>query len=233
MSLIKFGGGVIQMSGSIAGNTFARNRFGNYVRARTKPVNPNSDKQAAVRAALSYLAEYWSSTLTAEQRTAWATYAAAVAMKNRLGEVVYLTGFNHFIRSNTELKRLGLTLVADGPTELSLPTKDPTFAIAATADDQKIAITFDDTEPWCDIDEAFLMVYMGRPQIITRNFFAGPWQYTGKIDGDSATPPTTGAELDAVMTLTEGQKVWCYSRLVLEDGRVSEPMFGSCTVAAS
>ena len=41
MALVKYGGGIIQMSGSMAGNTFARNRYGNYMRARTKPVNPN------------------------------------------------------------------------------------------------------------------------------------------------------------------------------------------------
>ncbi|GAH13494.1 unnamed protein product, partial [marine sediment metagenome] len=50
MSLVKYGGGIVQMSGSIAGNTFARNRYGNYVRARTKPINPNSDRQVVVRA---------------------------------------------------------------------------------------------------------------------------------------------------------------------------------------
>ncbi|GAI58374.1 unnamed protein product, partial [marine sediment metagenome] len=39
MALVKYGGGITQMSGSIAGNTFARNRYGNYVRSRTKPIN--------------------------------------------------------------------------------------------------------------------------------------------------------------------------------------------------
>ena len=59
MALIKYGGGIVDMSGSIAGNTHARNRFGNYMRARTKPVNPNSDRQVAIRAIVSYLAEFW------------------------------------------------------------------------------------------------------------------------------------------------------------------------------
>ena len=103
MALVKYGGGIVQASGSIAGTTHARNRFGNYVRARTKPVNPNSASQGAVRTALSYLAMIWASLLTAAERTSWNTYAAAVAIKNRLGETVYGTGFNHFIGWNSAL----------------------------------------------------------------------------------------------------------------------------------
>ncbi|GAH50296.1 unnamed protein product, partial [marine sediment metagenome] len=48
MALVKLGGGIVQISGSIAGNTFARNRFGNYMRSRTKPVNPNSTRQTDI-----------------------------------------------------------------------------------------------------------------------------------------------------------------------------------------
>ncbi len=97
MALIKFGGGVVQMAGSIAGNVFARNRYGNYARARTKPVNPNSARQVVIRAAIAYLTQHWNGTLTPAERTAWNSYAAAVTMKNRLGENINLTGFNHFI----------------------------------------------------------------------------------------------------------------------------------------
>lgn len=81
MALVKYGAGIIQMSGSIAGNVHARNRFGNYVRPRTKPVNPNSIRQEAARAIVSYLAEYWHQDLDDVQRNLWDVYAAAVAMK--------------------------------------------------------------------------------------------------------------------------------------------------------
>ena len=121
MAQVKYGGGIIQMSGSIAGNTFARNRFGNYVRARTKPVNPNSDRQVAARARVSFLSEYWASDLSAVNRGLWDTYAAAVAMKNKLGESIKLTGFNHFIRTNAVRMGVALPVLEPGPTILSLP----------------------------------------------------------------------------------------------------------------
>ena len=82
MALVKYGGGVVQMSGSIGGDTHARNRYGNYIRARTKPINPNTDLQVAIRAAMAFLADRWSQTVTSAQRTAWNLYGASVAMKN-------------------------------------------------------------------------------------------------------------------------------------------------------
>lgn len=231
MALVKFGGGVVQMSGSIAGNTHARNRFGNYIRPRTKPVNPNSSFQVAVRSSLAFVVQMWNGALDATQRSGWNTYAAAIAMKNRLGESVYLTGFNHFLRSNAILKTLGLTVLDDPPTALSLPDKDPTFSIACTASDQKIAVTFDNTLDWAGEVGGHLVVYQGVPQLATRNFFGGPWRYTGKVDG-AATPPTSGEELTAAFALVTGQKVTCYARIIRADGRLSEPFYASGVVTA-
>ena len=225
MALVKFGGGIIQLSGSIAGNTFARNRFGNYIRPRTKPVNPNSSNQSNVRESLSYLTEHWHSTLTPEQRIAWGTYAAAIAMKNRLGEVVYLTGFNHFIRSNVERKRHALTVIVAGPSELALPEKDPTFEVTGSAATNKLSVVLDNTLGWANETGGYLMVYQGVPQLATRNFFGGPWRYTDKVDGDDAVPPTSPAEMDPPFTLVEGQKVFMYARVVRLDGRLSEPFY--------
>lgn len=232
MALIRFGAGVVQMSGSIAGTTHARNRFGNYTRARTKPVNPNSTLQALQRATLSYLVERWNNTLTAAQRIAWNSYAAAIAMKNRLGETVYLTGFNHYVRSNSILKRLALTVVDDGPEEIALPEKDPTFTISISAATQNIAMTIDNTLEWGNETGGYLFVFEGVPQLHTRNFFGGPWRYSGKVDGKDGQPPTGNPIISSVFTGIEGQKVWAYARIIRKDGRLSEPFYASCIVIA-
>jgi len=232
MALIKFGGGVTQASGSIGGTTFARNRYGNYMRARTKPVNPNTQKQADIRACISQLSNVWSSALSVVERGAWNTYAAAIAMKNRLGESMYLTGFNHFIRSNTEWLNQGHVVTEAGPTTLLLPAKDTTIAFSGTADDQKISVTFDATRGWAASSAGVMYIYQGQPRNVTRNFFAGPWKYTGKIEGAS-TPPTSPTLLTAAFTLTLDQLVTCYARIRETDGRLSEPMVGTFTVAAT
>jgi len=230
MALVKHGAGVVQMSGSIAGTTHARNRFGNYCRARTKPVNPNTVNQGVIRTALSYLTTYWHEKLTSSQRTAWNTYAAAITMNNRLGESIYLTGFNHFVRSNIVRIQASQVLCPDAPTILSLPDKDPSFAVAASAATQMLTITWEDTLPWSDIAASVLCLWMGVPQLITRNFFNGPWRFTGSIPGNGESP----TEKDAIMTLVEGQKVWVYARISTgpTDSRLSEPFFAVCVVAA-
>lgn len=225
-----FGSG--NASGSLGSSTFSHNRFGQYIRQRTKPVNPQSVRQTAMRASLAALTAYWSQTLTAANRGAWDAYAAAVSWKNRLGETIKLTGFNHFIRSNAQLLAIGETPISAGPTTLELPEQDPSFAIAASEATQLLAITFDDTEEWCDEDGGYLLIYGGTPQTPQRNFFAGPWRYAGNVAGDSVAPPTTGETVATPFVLTEAQKVWCYARILRADGRLSNPFNASALVAA-
>jgi hypothetical protein len=230
MALVKFGGGITQMSGSIAGNTFARNRYGNYVRSRTKPVNPNSVLQSLCRSSIGQTTQAWRTSCSAAQRAAWKTYADAIAMKNKLGETTYLSGFNHYCRVNAFRARLIEPIIAAGPTVLALPEKDPQFAVTASVATQQVSISYDATLPWHAIVSSFIAVFMGQPQNATRNFFAGPWKYTGMIQIEDTSPKA----LAAVMTLVLGQKVWVYARICTgpTDGRLSEPMLASCIVAA-
>ena len=232
MALIKFGGGVVQMSGSIAGTTFARNRYGNYARARTKPTNPNTAGQQVCRNALSFLTTYWSQTLTAAQRTAWNLYGTSVAMNNRLGESTFLTGFNHFIRSNSILKRSNRTVVAPGPVLFELPATDPTITITASAATNHITVTFDDTMDWLDEDDAWLHMFCGQPQNAQRNFFAGPWKLWSALAGNSVAPPASPSNTVAPYVLAEGQHIWVYGRISRADGRLSVPFRDDCLVGA-
>lgn len=223
MALVKYGAGIVQMSGSIAGDVHARNRFGNYIRPRTKPVNPHSYRQEAARTIVSHLAERWHGTLTSVQRGLWNVYAAAVAMKNRLGETIHLTGFNHYIRSNAANLMCRAVIKDDAPSILSLPTKD--IILQCTEEDvagQKFTFTFDDTG-WVPNDDPKLnlLLYQGQPQLISRHFFATPWRYMGTItDGDAGIGNTK--ELDAAFSFAVGQKVWFQARQMTVSRRVSE-----------
>jgi len=224
MALVKFGGGIIKMSGSIAGNVFARNRSGDYVRSWKKPINPQSPAQGLIRSALAFLADRWHSALTAVQRQAWNLYAGNVAMKNALGETTYLSGYNHYIRSNSILKMLALTLVDAGPTVNNLPEQDPVLAITPTAADNLFSIAFDDTLEWCDEDGGFLFLFQGMPQGEHVNFFDGPWRYMATIEGDGITAPTSPeAAVPSVLTFGYNQRLWVYGRILRADGRLSEP----------
>lgn len=232
MALVKYGGGVIQMSGSLAGVTHARNRFGNYMRARTKPVNPNSDGQGAIRDSLSYLTNQWGAILAASQRGAWSTYAAAIAMKNRLGESIYLTGFNHFVRSNVAFMNTYGQYAANGPTTLELPAKDTNFIASGSVATQLITVAYDAAQPWANLTLSTFNVYVGKPRKPTRLFFAGPWKYGGAEIGVTGAPPASPFTFPSPYTLVLGQLITCYARIRMADGRLSEPFTSTFTVGA-
>jgi len=232
MALVKYGGGIVQMSGSIAGNTYARNRYGNYVRARTKPTNPNSSGQQTVRAILAWLTNRWSQTLTAAQRTEWNLYGSNVAMVNKLGETVRLSGFNHYIRSNSGRKRTSRTILDAGPVIFELPDADPTFTVTASEATQQVSIAFDNALAGAVETDVLMLVECGSPQTAQRNFFAGPWRHMTQIDGidpggavspDLAPPP---------FAIAEDQRLWIYARISRADGRLSQPFRDDCFVGA-
>jgi hypothetical protein len=222
MGLVKYGAGIIQISGSIAGDVHARNRFGNYIRPRTKPVNPHSERQESARAIVSYLAEYWHTDLTAVQRNLWNVYAAAVASQNRLGEVIYLTGFNHFIRTNSARLCMGLAIIAAAPTILSLPEKDNTLACSEESISGQTFTFTCSTSGWAaNGDPKFgILLYQGQPKLASRNFFATPWRYMDYIDATEGAAGT--GTYTASFAFALGQKVWFRARVITDSGRLSE-----------
>ena len=223
MALVKYGGGIVQMSGSIAGSVFARNKSGNYVRPRTKPVNPKSVRQEAIRAIMSLLAEKWHADMTAVQRGLWETYAAAVAMKNKLGETIHLSGFNHFMRTSGASMTAGIGFFEAAPTILSLPEKD----VELECSEEDIAgqtFTFDcSVLGWAPNGDpkGRILIYQGQPQLVSRQTFHGPWRYMDVINPVEGAAGT--ATMAAVFSFALGQKVWFKARVLTTTGRLSEP----------
>jgi len=232
MALIKFGGGITEMRGSMAGNVYSRNKSGAYIRARTKPTNPNTALQQTVRSSLAQLTTRWAQTLTAGQRTAWNLYGANVVMTNKLGESINLSGFNHYIRSNTWFKMVGAPSVDDGPVIFELPEADVAFAITASEATQEITYTYNDALDWANETGGYLQLFQGAPQNAQRNFFNGPWRSNSMVSGVTGSPPA-GPKVQAVeFAIAEGQHIWCYSRIIRADGRLSQPFRDDVLVGA-
>ena len=220
---IKFGGGVTDMRGSAGGNTYSRNRFGAYMRNRTVPINPNTGRQQLIKASMAALTARWSQTLTAAQRTAWNLYGSNVAMLNRLGETIYLTGFNHYIRSNIFREAYNKTIIDAGPTIFELPAQDPSFSFTCGEAAQQLSVAFDDTMDWDNEDNGFLVYYQGQPQNAQRNFFDGPWRLLSFTAGVTGVPVASPVVEAAVFAMAEGQHQWVYARILRADGRMSQP----------
>ena len=232
MALVKLGGGIIALSGKIAGNVFSRNRSGNIVRAWANPVNPNTARQQAVRSIMQSLSTRWSNVLTAVQRSQWDAYAAAVLSTNRLGETIQLTGQNYYVGNNSAILSAGGVTVDDGPAVLNKPDADPLFAVVVDEAAQEISVTFDPALAWNQIDAGHMLVSMGTPINLSRNFFAGPYRIAGALDGATALPLTSPQVLSAPFPVQVGQKVFAQARVMEPDGRVSSIFRTSIAISA-
>ena len=212
-----------QVSGSLGGLTFSRNRGGLYLRTRRIPVNPGTEDQQTVRGYFANLASAWAN-LTAAQRTAWATYAANVPVTNRMGDQINLTGQQMFIRNNAARMRLGLSAVASGPTDFSSATLTlPTTGVNAA--DSGLTVQFTEADAWVGEDDAALGVYISTDKSPATEYHKGPYLLAGAILGDSVTPPTTpDTSLTSPYVHADGNSVFLRYIVVMADGRISPVM---------
>lgn len=101
-------------SGSQANTTASRNRFGQYYRNRSIPVNPASGPQLVQRARLAANATAWKS-LTSAQRAGWNDFATQINLTDALGQAYTPTGFNAYVLVNNNNTDAGNAVVANAP----------------------------------------------------------------------------------------------------------------------
>lgn len=215
-----------QVSGSVGGATYARNRGGMYSRGRAMPSNPQTSFQTEVRNAVAGLTAAWSQTLTEDQRNAWGVYAANVPILDKLGDQRLISGLNWYVRNNVPRVQGGLLIVSDAPTTFTLPA----FTVGGVVIDvssSNASITFDDSEEWAIADGGAMLVYISRPVSPGIQFFKGPYRYAGAILGDTATPPTSPATVTLPFDVTVDNKVFYRIEVVTADGRLSSPFRGA------
>lgn len=104
----------VPQSGSLAGQTSSRNRFGQYRRTRATPVNPGTSYQGAARSRLAANSAAWRA-LTDLQRAGWATLGNSMSRTDSLGQTYTLTGFQAYCSVNNNLLAAGDSTVSDAP----------------------------------------------------------------------------------------------------------------------
>lgn len=129
----------IPRSGSFAGTTSSRNRFGQYVRSRSTPVNPNSGAQAAVRARLGSNAIAWRA-LTDDQRAGWESLGQLISRTDSLGQAYTLNGFSAYCLVNNNKLAVGDAVVAAAPA-ITAPLNVVTCTLTLTSASFSVAYT--------------------------------------------------------------------------------------------
>lgn len=140
MAKIKLGQVVAQASGSVGGTVFSRNRFGPYIRNRSIPVQPESGKQLARRAALSAASAQWS-TLVANVRKAWLVWAQNNPIVDALGDKRTLDGHQAFTMLATRLLGWGWNMPTTPPI-IPVPVEITGVSMVASAATGEVTYTF-------------------------------------------------------------------------------------------
>ena len=228
MALIKLGALVSNISGSIGGTTFARNRGGAYIRNRTVPLNPQSPRQTLVRQVFGQLSNVWSTILTATQRTAWELYASNVPLTNALGEDRNVSGINMFSRGNALLLDTAGVRVDAGPT---IFTQGPSFTPTITLDAALDQLTVTDLGGYDPVTSGAigLFISQGLPQQPGVSFYKSPFQ---KVSGtQEATLVSLPTAVPLAFPIAAGQAAFIRTATVSIDGRVGVPVIQRFLVA--
>lgn len=114
MALIKLTAIVDNISGKLNGTVFAKNKGGNYMRSKSKPSNPKTAAQMAVRAQFGAISSAWKN-LTESARSAWRESASNFPYINRLGDSKILSGFALHQKLNTNLDLIGESMLTFPP----------------------------------------------------------------------------------------------------------------------
>lgn len=225
-----FGG---SLSGAMGGQVFSRNRYGAYMRSRVKPVNPKTVLQTAIRNSFSSLSNGFLNSLTAEQRTAWEQYAAAVPVRTKKGTMERITGQNMYVRCNQVRLNAGLAELLTAPVIQTGAETDPTANAAIVASTHTLSASFNDALEWANEAGGSLMVYMAAPRSASRKYNQQPFRFVGRIEGGAVTPPTSPTDFTTLpWIVAAGDVVRVRFRVARNDGRISDT-FGEVDVVAS
>ena len=214
-----------QLSGTIAGNVFAHNKAGAYVRQHVVPTNPNTPLQASYRAMMMAITSRWQVTVTASQKAAWALYAANTPTINRVGDQIFLDALNWYLATNVLSFSSLATYIDTAPTVFGLTSLSPVTGDIAVAT-QDAGVNFTDGEDWAIADGGVLFASQGKPVGAGVNFFRGPYRPTAFILGATALPPTTPETVTPLsFPAVAGQRSYWRIRAMDSTGRLSAPQF--------
>jgi len=132
---------VSEIRGSINGVTFARNRFGQYARAKASPVQPRTPAQTERRAQLTVLSQRWR-TLDEALRSEWRALADELTRSDTLGMTYRLTGLQAYLQVNLWRALLGLAPQDNPPPQLAAPNPVSIRAINYDIDQNILNIEF-------------------------------------------------------------------------------------------
>lgn len=133
-----------EIRGSVNGVTYARNRYGLYVRSKASPVQPRTPAQTERRAQLTVLSQRWR-TLSEANRAEWRAFADDLTRSDTLGLTYRLSGLQAYLQFNLWRALLMLAPQDNPPPQLAAPSPITISDVRFDADDELIEVAFTPT----------------------------------------------------------------------------------------
>lgn len=198
----------IPQSGSTAGTTSSRNRFGQYRRTRAIPINPNTVYQQTARSRLAQAAAAWRGILQ-NLRDQWDAYGLAHPRVDSLGQTIYPTGLQCFIGVWAVLAQCGVAMNTTPPADPSWPSAGLSGATMEETDNFNVAFA---APPATD---EFIAVYSSAALSPGKKFvgglkFLGNVTHADVAPGKDFSAEFVGRTGGGAITGTKVRVGWCH-----------------------
>lgn len=200
---ILYGTTVGSASGSVAGSTYSRNRYGAYIRNRTKPVKATSEAAINQKAIFGSISRLWKD-ISEENRSAWIEWAAGNPIIDSLGSSQILAPNVAFMRCNTVLAAFGMSTIESPPQYPGPQALIPT-SITATSSPQALSMVL--PESALDANTG-LQIYIAAPLSPSINYVEQMLKQVVRIDPEATSPVNLLAGYTSKFgAITSGQKI--------------------------
>lgn len=184
MSKIKYSALVSDVRNKLNGSVLSKNRYGNYIRNKTTPVNPQTTFQQNARSALAANSQAWGG-LTEAQRLGWKALAQELPFTDIFGDSKILAANSLYCKLNGNLVKATYAPISEAPLKVSVPgfsnlelTATMTAGVLSGLD-----VTFDNSAAGAD----FAVIAYATPAISPgRSFVKNQFRFIGTYSGSSS-----------------------------------------------
>lgn len=178
----------VDLRGKLNGSVFSKNKGGAYVRTKVTPVNPQTTSQQNARNRLSTNSQAWRD-LTETQRQSWIDAAPNFPYTDIYGNSKQLSGFQLYVKLNTNLALIGEAAITDAPSPVAIPQLE---LDSVTADDSANTVIIAGTTP---VPADFAMVVMATPNVTPgRTFVKNLFRFISAEPAAATSPFDVSAE---------------------------------------
>lgn len=182
MAKIKYSALVSDMRNKLNGSVMSKNRYGNYVRNKVTPVNPQTDAQQAQRARLASASSGWKN-LSQSVRNGFAELAKAHPLTNIFGDQVTLDGKAMFTRLSINRLVIGQPVLAVVPTLQGVPLVEVN-SYSGSLSPQAFELTISETT----VPAGFSLVVEATPPLSkTINFVKNQYRTLGTFTAEGGS----------------------------------------------